>query len=411
MVGLSAAGLSAAETLRAEGYQGRLTLVGAEPHLPYDRPPLSKQVLAGHWPAERTAFRPADGYAELAAELVLGNAATGLRVGERAVSLADGSQLRYDGLIVATGLRPRRLPAVEGLDAAYVLRTLDDALALRAALTEPGVERVAVIGAGFLGTEIAASARGLGLEVALIDPRPVPLGAQLGHEIGALAARLHAARGVEVLGGTGVQRVLTAGGGRVTGVLLDDGRAVPADVIVLAVGSVPETGWLAGSGLASGEGVLCDEYCRAAPGVFAAGDVAAWIDPRQGRRTRLEHRMHATEQGAAAARNLLAENSGAKSGAGTAMTAFSPVPYFWSDQYDVKLQVVGTAAADARVLLEPGAVQPGPGAGDRGSFTAVYVRDDRVIGALCWNRPARLPALRRLVATNAPWTAADLEAA
>ena len=404
MVGLSAAGLSAAETLRAEGYQGRLTLVGAEAHLPYDRPPLSKQVLAGQWPVERTGFRPADGYAELAAELVLGNAATGLRVAERAISLADGSELRYDGLLVATGLRPRRLPAVEGLDAAYVLRTLDDALALRAALTEPGVERVAVIGAGFLGTEIAASARGMGLDVVLIDPQPVPLGAQLGHEIGALAARLHAARGVEVLGGSGVQRVLTAGGRRVTGVLLDGGRTVPAHVIVLAVGSVPETGWLAGSDLASGEGVLCDEYCRAAPGVFAAGDVAAWIDQRQGRRTRLEHRMHAIEQGAAAARNLLAEDSGA-------MMAFSPVPYFWSDQYDVKLQVVGTAAADARLLLEPGAVEPGSGLDDRGSFTAVYVRDDRVVGGLCWNRPARLPALRRLVATNAPWTAADLEAA
>jgi NADPH-dependent 2,4-dienoyl-CoA reductase/sulfur reductase-like enzyme len=398
VVGLSAAGLSAAETLRAEGFTGRLTLIGAEPRLPYDRPPLSKQLLAGELAPEQIRLRPEGDYSDLDVELILGTAASALRPAERTVSLADGRELTYDGLIIATGLRPRRLPGADALAAAYVLRTVDDALALRKELL--GAQRIAVIGAGFLGTEIAATARRMGLEVTLIDPAPAPLAPQLGREIGALIRRLHTAHGVTVLPGVGVRRILASGAQRAAGVLLDDGTVVPADVIVTAIGSIPNTAWLADSGLPLGDGVLCDEYCRAAPGVFAAGDIAAWIDPRTGRHHRVEHRMHATEHGAAAAHNLLHEHDTTTdpgNGTSNGMTPFIPVPYTWTDQYDVKLQILGTPTPQADVVLESGDITDG-------TFSALYVQDEHVIAALSWNRPARLPALRRLVATNAHWT-------
>jgi 3-phenylpropionate/trans-cinnamate dioxygenase ferredoxin reductase component len=386
VVGLGAAGIAAAEALRAEGYGGRLTLVGAETHLPYDRPPLSKQVLTRAWDPAQTALRADADYSDLDAGFLLGTAATGLDVSARKLLLGPGPALDYDALVIATGVRPRRLASGHELDGVHVLRTLDDAVALRDALT-PG-RRVAVIGAGFLGTETAAAARGLGLEVTLIDPLPTPLHRQLGARVGALAGRLHAERGVDVCTGVAVDR-LFGRDGRVAGVALGDGRLVGADVVVVAIGSVPATDWLADSGLTLDDGVSCDSCCRAAPGVYAGGDVASGPDPRFGRRLRLEHRMNATEHAAAAARNLLG-----------AETPYTPVPYFWTDQYDSILQVYGILPADAQVARASG--DPA-----QGGFVALYGSGGRVVGALGWNSPRPLRAARRHVVEGTAWDELD----
>jgi NADPH-dependent 2,4-dienoyl-CoA reductase/sulfur reductase-like enzyme len=386
VVGLGAAGIAAAETLRAEGYRGRLTLVGAETHLPYDRPPLSKQVLTRAWEPGQTALRADADYSDLDAEFMLGTTASALDVSARKLPLGTGPALDYDALVIATGVRPRSLPSGHELAGVHLLRTLDDAVALRDALASG--TRVAVIGAGFLGTETAAAARAVGLDVTLIDPLPTPLHRQVGAQVGVLVGRLHMDRGVELCTGVGVDRILGQDG-RVTGVALGDGRLVEADVVVVAIGSVPATDWLDGSGLTLDDGVSCDEYCRAAPGVFAAGDVASWQDVRFGRRLRLEHRMNATEHASAAARNLLG-----------AEQPFIPVPYFWTDQYDSVLQVYGILPADAQVTLVSG--HPAEGA-----FVALYGSGGRVVGALGWNCPRPLRAARRHVVEGTGWDAVD----
>ncbi|MEI5136737.1 FAD/NAD(P)-binding oxidoreductase [Streptomyces libani] len=298
---------------------------------------MSKQVLAGSWEPERTVLRQEADLQRLKLDLRLGCRATGLDPAARTVTLADGDRLRYDGLLLATGLRPRRLPFGHDLAGVHVLRTLDDALTLRAQLGAG--PRVVVIGAGFLGSEIAATARGLGLDVSLVDTEPTPLARQVGTFVGGLVADLHRDHGVRLHMGHGVTEV-TGARGRVTAVLLDDGTRLPADVVVVAIGSVPAVDWLAGSGLPLGDGVRCDSHCRAAPGVYAAGDVANWPDPATGGRVRLEQRMNATEQARAAVRNLLA-------GPGDAVP-YTPVPFGWTDQYDAKIQFHGSCPADAR---------------------------------------------------------------
>jgi NADPH-dependent 2,4-dienoyl-CoA reductase/sulfur reductase-like enzyme len=394
IVGASAAGLTAAEALRRRGYDGALTLIGDERHLPYDRPPLSKQVLAGAWEPEQVLLRDKQALRGLDADLLLGQAAAGLDVTGRRVRLAGGGAVGYDAAVVATGVRPRRLPG-DRLAGVHVLRTLDDALALRARLLAG--PRVVVVGAGFLGAEVAATAREMGLEVTLADPLPVPMHRQFGARAGSLIAQLHRDHGVAVRCGTGVSRFLAAAG-RVTGVELADETVLDADLVVVAVGAVPATGWLAGSGLPLGNGVECDARCRAAPGIYAAGDVACWPNPLFGARMRLEHRMNATEQAIAVAGNLLGDGK-----------PFAPVPYFWTDQYDTKIQAYGIFPPDAEFGLL---------SGDPGSrrFTAAYGRHGTVIGALGWNAPPReVRTLRQLVADRTPWTdlpsAADTAAA
>ncbi len=301
IVGGGAAGLAAVETLRSQGYAGALTMVCDEPELPYDRPPLSKQVLTGAWDAERTRFREAAHYADLGIRLVRGQAGA-LDADGRTVYLSDGYPLRFDGLIIATGVRPRRLPGGHDLAGVHVLRDHPDVAALRA--TFASAPRVAIVGGGFLGMEVAAAARGLGLDVTVIEPLAQPMIRQVGPVIGAEVARLHREHGVDLRTGIGVSG-LEGDGGVVTGVALTDGSVVPADCVVVAIGAVPATDWLRTSGLAIGDGVECDEFCRAAPGIYAAGDVASWVNPRYQRRMRIEHRMNATEQGTAAAVNLL----------------------------------------------------------------------------------------------------------
>ncbi|GAA2599398.1 FAD-dependent oxidoreductase [Streptomyces roseoviolaceus] len=390
VVGASAAGLAAAETLRRAGYDGTLTLVGDEPRAPYDRPPLSKQILSGEWSTERLRLRPRTDLDALGLDLRLGSAATGLDLTDRTVCLADGEQVPYDGLIVATGVRPRRLPGDGG---AHVLRTLDDALALRERL-KPGC-RLVVVGAGFLGAEAAAVARGLGARVTLLEPAPVPLAHAVGTEVGHVLSQAHLDHGVELR--TGVTVIEVTDGG----VRLADGELVEADEVLVAVGSLPNTEWLADSGLPVGDGVLCDAYCAAAPGVYAAGDVARWDNPLFGTSMRIEHRTNAAEQGMAAARNLLA--------APDARRPFAPVPYFWSDQYDMKIQAYGYLRGHDEVTVVDGDLA-------ERRFVAAYRTGERLTGALAVGMPPKaVRTWRQAIAGGTAWSdavpAAGTEAA
>jgi 3-phenylpropionate/trans-cinnamate dioxygenase ferredoxin reductase component len=401
VVGGGAAGVAAVEALRAGGFTGSLALICGEPELPYDRPPLSKQVLTGAWDPDRTRFREASHYADLNVRLVHG-AARSLDAASRTVELGDGYRLGYDGLIIATGVRPRLLPSGHDLAGVHVLRGLADVAALRSAFEAAAGDaaagdapsgRVVIVGAGFLGMEVAAAARGLGLHVTVVDPLPEPMIRQVGPVIGAAVAALHRGQGVVVRTGIGVTSlvgtagdlaVAADGADRVTGVALDDGSTVPADCVLVAIGAVPETEWLAGSGLGLGNGVECDSFLRAAPGVYAAGDVASWPSPRYQRRVRVEHRMNATEMGICAAKNLLSEAAGGE------LEAFDPLPYFWSDQYKVKLQVHGDLSADCTPTIEEGSVEDG-------KFVAVFRRDGVPSAVLGWSSAARMPGYRKLL--------------
>ena len=384
-MGASAAGLSAAETLRREGYEGTLTLVGDEPHPPYDRPPLSKQILASEWERDRLTLRSSGELDALDLDLRLGTAATGLDLDGRAVLLADGTRVAYDGLIVATGVRPRRLP---GDGHAHVLRTLDDALALRDRLGEG--RRLVVVGAGFLGAEAAAVARGLGTEVTLLEPAPVPLGHAVGDAVGRVLSAAHLEHGVDLRTGVTVREV-TEGGVR-----LADGELVTGDEVLVAVGSLPNTEWLTGSGLTVGDGLVCDEYCEAvreSPGptpgcVYAAGDVARWHNPLFGVPMRIEHRTNAAEQGMAAARNLLHPQ---------ARKPFAPVPYFWSDQYGMKVQAFGHLRGHDEVTVVEGDLA-------ERRFLVAYRGGDHLAGVLAVGMPPKaIRGWRQAVAVRSTW--------
>ena len=279
---LAGGGLAAqrcAETLRREGYSGAIRMVCAEPHAPYDRPPLSKQLLAGTCDGPSLALRPADWYVAHQVELLLGVGAAGLRMAEHTLVLADGAELRYDRLLIATGARARRLRALSGRDNVSVLRTVDDGWALCDALSR--AERVGVIGAGFIGQEVAATARSRGCAVTMVDAAPQPLAAVLGPHVGAWFAQLHRAKGVEVLTGRTLRAV--SGNGAVTGLELSDGRRIAVDHVVVGVGVDPDAQWLGATGLTCSAGVPADDCGRTRAGdVFAAGDVAASFDPAPG---------------------------------------------------------------------------------------------------------------------------------
>ena len=386
VVGGSLAGFRAVEELRHQGYDGRLTVVGAESHLPYDRPPLSKQILAGTWERDRLALTPiGKELADLDVEWRLGVAARGLDVGGRMLELGDGSQVPFDGLVVATGASVRTLPGQPDLEGLHVLRTIDDCLALRAEL-DRSPQRIVVVGAGFIGAEVAATARQRGLEVTVLEALSTPLQRVLGDAMGTVFAEIHRDHGVDLRLNTGVDGFDDDGHGRLTGVRLPDGSTVSADIAVVGVGVIPNTGWLEGSGLTVDNGLVCDETCLAAPVIVAAGDVARWPNTRFGEVMRVEHWENAQDQGAHAARRLLGH-----------VEPYTPVPWFWSDQYDRKLQLAGRSSADDEVQVVDGSI-------DERRFVAIYGRAGRLVGVLGMNRPRVVMEYRQLIADGASWS-------
>jgi NADPH-dependent 2,4-dienoyl-CoA reductase/sulfur reductase-like enzyme len=384
IVGASLAGLRSAETLRRDGFGGRISLIGDEPHQPYDRPPLSKQVLAGDWEPERALLTPAEKLEPLGLDLRLGVRATGLDVAARELEV-DGVAEPFDGLLIATGARCRTLPGTGSPVGVHTLRTLDDCLAIRAALDD-GARRMVVIGAGFIGAEVASVAVGRGTSVTLVEALPAPFARVLGQEMGAVVADVHVANGVDLRCGVGVSSV--AGEPGAMTVAMADGSDVYADLVVVGIGVVPNTEWLEGSGLTLDDGVVCDPTCLAAPNVVAAGDVARWTDPRTGESMRVEHWDNAVEQGRHAVRRLLATDEEAE--------VFAPVPWFWSDQYDRKIQLAGRPHPDDEVRVVDGST-------DERRFAAFYGRRGQLTAVLGMNRPRQVMQGRGLLEQGVGW--------
>ena len=382
IVGASLAGLRAAQAIRRAEHDGEVVVVGSEEHLPYTRPPLSKELLAGEQEPAETALPGRD----LDVDWRLGATAVDLDWAAHEVTLDDGERLRYSKLLIATGAHARPWPGdpVE-LDGLHMLRTIDDALALRAAFE--GGPRIAVVGGGFVGCEVAATARKRGLDVTLIDIAHQPMPA-LGEAVGARCADLHRAHGVELRLGVGVDGF--DGDGRLEAVRLADGSRVEADLAIVALGAAPNTDWLIESGLELEPGVVCDATlaARDAEDVFAAGDAAAWPHPMAGDATiRIEHWTNAAEQGAAAGRNMIAAPGEAQ--------PYAAVPYFWSDQYDVKIQAVGLAGRAERVQM----LEATP---DGEKWVAAGVRDGRLIAVIGFNAMRRLAFYRGRLAELPP---------
>ncbi|GAA0983321.1 FAD-dependent oxidoreductase [Acrocarpospora macrocephala] len=381
IVGGSIAGVRTAEGLRRLSYEGGITILEAGPDLPYDRPALSKQLLAAGESAESVMLRSQADLDKAGIELRRGCRAVGLDVEARTVRLADGALIDYSDLVIATGSAPRKLPAAHGV---HYLRTLRDALDLRDAIEGP--VRVVVVGAGFIGSEVAAAATARSASVTVVEPYAFPLGRVLGDLVGKRLARLHESKGVQLILGRSVREVGADGaGGR--RVVLDDGTTLDCDVVVVGIGATPRTGWLAGSGLDVADGVGCDEFCHAsAPHVFAAGDVARWPNALFAEVMRIEHWTNAVEQAGVVAWNIVHPDK---------PRAYAPVPYVWSDQYGSRLQIVGRPRADdeVRIVLDDPA---------DGSLVALYVRDRRLAGAFALNAPSQTLQLRRALAARAP---------
>jgi 3-phenylpropionate/trans-cinnamate dioxygenase ferredoxin reductase component len=377
IVGGGLAAARTAEQLRRSGYTGAVTIIGDEIHLPYDRPPLSKEVLRGE--VDDVTLKPREFYDENNIVLRLGSAATGVDTAAQTVTLDDGTALRYDELVIATGLVPRRIPAFPDLDGIRVLRSFDECLALRK--HGSSAQHALVVGAGFIGCEVAASLRGLGVDVVLVEPQPAPLAAVLGPQIGGLVARLHRAEGVDVRTGVGVAEV--RGRDHVESVVLTDGTELTTDLVVVGIGSRPATDWLEGSGIEVDNGVVCDAAGRtSAPNVWALGDVASWRDSTE-RQVRVEHWSNVAEQ----ARVVVPSMLGQEAPTGVA------VPYFWSDQYDVKIQCLGTPiATDTVHLVED----------DGRKFLAFYERDGVVAGVVGGGMPGKVMKMRAKIAAAAP---------
>jgi NADPH-dependent 2,4-dienoyl-CoA reductase/sulfur reductase-like enzyme len=375
IVGASAGGLTVAEALRTRGFDGTIGLVDDDTSPPYDRPPLSKQVLSGAWQAEQVHLRPPERLDELRLDFVRGRAVT-LDPPAHRVGLATGKTLPYGVLVAATGLRPRMPDAWTGLGGVHVMHSLADSLALRDELTVGS--RVVVIGAGVLGCEIAATARTLGSRVTLVEELAVPMQRQIGAELGGRVRRLHESHGVELVTGR-VRELTSSAAGRVTGVEVGGG-VLPADVVVVAMGGTPQVDWMSGAaGISVADGIECDRYCRAAHDVYAVGDVARWHHEGLGVSVRWENRTNATEQALTVARNILGEQR-----------PYTPIPYFWSDQYDVKLQVFGGILPESSIELIEGGI-------DDDRFVAVARTRGAVDAVIGWNHPRGARTARSLL--------------
>ncbi len=377
IVGGGLAAARTAEQLRKSEFSGPVTIVSDEVHLPYDRPPLSKDVL--HADLDDVTLKPAEFYAENDITLRLGSAARNVDTAAQTVTLADGSVLGYDELVIATGLVPRRIPSFPELDGIRVLRSLDDALALRGQASS--ARNAVIVGAGFIGCEVAASLRKLGVAVVLVEPQPTPLASVLGEQVGALVTRLHRAEGVDVRTGVGVAEV-RGQDGRVTSVFLTDGTELDADLVVVGIGSRPATDWLEGSGIAVDNGIVCDEAGRtSAPHVWALGDAASWRDAT-GHQVRVEHWSNVAEQARVVVPRMLGQEP----------PEAVVVPYFWSDQYDVKIQCLGEPeAGDIVHIVED----------DGRKFLAYYERDGVVAGVVGGGMPGKVMKSRAKIASGA----------
>jgi 3-phenylpropionate/trans-cinnamate dioxygenase ferredoxin reductase subunit len=377
IVGGGLAAARTAEQLRRSEFTGRITIVSDEAHLPYDRPPLSKEVLRKE--VDDVALKPREFYDEKNIILRLGAAATGLDATAQTVTLADGTVLGYDELVIATGLVPRRIPAFPDLEGVRVLRSFDESVALREHATE--AQHAVVIGAGFIGCEVAASLRSLGVDVVLVEPQPTPLAAVLGEQIGQLVARLHRDEGVDVRTGVGVAEL--RGDTHVEQVVLSDGTELTADLVVVGIGSRPATEWLEGSGIEVDNGVLCDEAGRTSvANVWALGDVASWRDAT-GHQARVEHWSNVADQARVVVPAMLGQD----------VAPVVVVPYFWSDQYDVKIQCLGEPeATDIVHLVED----------DGRKFLAYYERDGVVVGVVGGGMPGKVMKARGKIAAATP---------
>jgi 3-phenylpropionate/trans-cinnamate dioxygenase ferredoxin reductase component len=367
-----------AEQLRRAQFEGSITIVSDEVHLPYDRPPLSKQVLRSE--LDDVTLKPREFYDEHNITLMLGSAVRNLDPDRHTVTLENGTVLDYDEVVIATGLVPRRIPSLPNLPGIHVLRSFDESLALRQEAA--AARRAVVIGAGFIGCEVAASLHGLGIDVVLVEPQPAPLAAVLGEQIGSLVARLHRAEGVDVRTGVGVDAV--TGTDRVEKVVLSDGTELDADLVVVGIGSRPATEWLEGSGLKVDNGVVCDRVGRTSAGhVWALGDVASWQDAT-GHQVRVEHWSNVAEQARVLVPSLLGKD---------VPSNLVVVPYFWSDQYDVKIQCLGEPEATDTVHLV---------SDDGRKFLAYYERDGVVAGVVGGGMPAQVMKTRAKIAAGAP---------
>jgi 3-phenylpropionate/trans-cinnamate dioxygenase ferredoxin reductase subunit len=390
IVGASVAGIRTAQALRRGGYDGMITVVGEETHHPYDRPPLSKEMLARDGDGTPVPLLSAEELGKLSLELRLGVRAAGLDPHAAVVRTAAGEELSYEGggLVIATGLVPRTLP-YGSLRGMHTIRTADDVLAVRAALAR--APRAVVVGAGFIGAELASAAREYGCQVTIVEAQPVPMAQLLGEAVGELLADLHGVHGVRLHAGTGVAGLESAGG-VVTGVVLDDGQVLAADLVIVGIGARPATDWLASSGLPVSDGIECEERLRVVgfPRIHAAGDVARWPHPRYGEPLRIEHWTNANDHGAIVAADIL----------GLPAPAVQ-VPYVWSDQYGHRTQIAGRPATGRLAALQGTVVG--------GDLVALYAGDDGgLVGGVVVDDTRTFMKVRRAVAAGAPADSLEL---
>ncbi len=381
IIGAGIAGGTAAETLRKQGFDGEIHLIGAEPHRPYDRPPLSKEFLSGAKEQEKLYFKTEDFYTEQSIELHLVAEALALDTSSNTVTLSNADALHYDKLLLATGSQVKRLPNPgANLDGVHYLRNIEDSKAIAQSMS--GAGRAVIVGAGFIGSEVAAVCKAAGLEVTVLEIQPQPMAHILGAKMGAIYANLHTNRGIDLRLSEGISEI--RGQSRAEQVITDKGNTIDCDLVVIGVGISPDTSLAEAAGLDVEGGILIDENCRTSnPNIFAAGDVANWFHPGLGHRLRVEHWDNALNQGAAAAKSMLGNPE-----------AYAPVLYFWSDQYDLNIQYLGHAAEWDEI-----AVRGNP---SEEKFSAFYLKDGSVHGALIVNNFRDIRPTRTLIGQKTP---------